>query len=186
MSDAYDRLVYALEAHGSRVIRNRAQCPAHGSRGLTLALRDADDRVMIHCHAGCDPHDVAATVGLTMGDLFDGERPAGYVPPPPRAAPSPWDPITRGPGVEHVMGRMLAEQLLEADPGIRDRARAQGEDCAPCAHDEQMRDLRPPDAAAAVWVRCVACGATDEVAQWVLEQISAGTRVPCSCGGELR
>ena len=32
----------------------RARCPVHHSRGSTLALRDGDRGLVVHCHAGCD------------------------------------------------------------------------------------------------------------------------------------
>ena len=32
----------------------RCRCPVHGSRGATLALRDGDRGLIVHCHAECD------------------------------------------------------------------------------------------------------------------------------------
>lgn len=48
-----------------------ARCPAHDDRSpsLTVAV-GADDRVLIHCQAGCSVEDVVTALGLTMGDLF--------------------------------------------------------------------------------------------------------------------
>lgn len=48
-----------------------ARCPAHEDRSPSLSIREADDRTLIHCFAGCSPHDVVAAVGLTLGDLFE-------------------------------------------------------------------------------------------------------------------
>jgi putative DNA primase/helicase len=36
----------------------RAPCPVHGSSGDSLALRDGDRRVILHCHAGCPEAEV--------------------------------------------------------------------------------------------------------------------------------
>jgi putative DNA primase/helicase len=39
----------------------RCICPVHGSRtgrSATLALRDGDCGIVVHCHAGCDPRDI--------------------------------------------------------------------------------------------------------------------------------
>jgi putative DNA primase/helicase len=38
----------------------RSRCPVHGSRGGTLALRDGDRGLLVHCHAGCDRRDILA------------------------------------------------------------------------------------------------------------------------------
>ncbi len=48
----------------------RCRCPAHESRGATLALRDAERGLLIRCWAGCDPRDVLAELhrrGLAGG-----------------------------------------------------------------------------------------------------------------------
>jgi len=48
-----------------------ARCPAHEDRSPSLSIREADDRTLVHCFAGCEVHDVIAAVGLTLADLFD-------------------------------------------------------------------------------------------------------------------
>lgn len=73
---AHDRLVEALEAHGSTV-RHRgqdqaqAQCPAHDDRTPSLSLLAIEGRALVHCHAGCATADVVAALGLEMRDLMD-------------------------------------------------------------------------------------------------------------------
>lgn len=48
-----------------------ARCPAHEDRTASLSVREADDgRILLHCFAGCEAHDIAGAVGLTMTDLF--------------------------------------------------------------------------------------------------------------------
>jgi len=60
----------------------RCVCPVHGSRsgrGLSLALRDGDRGLVVHCHAGCDARDIFAEVrrrGLIGGGAGDAVRPA--------------------------------------------------------------------------------------------------------------
>jgi hypothetical protein len=51
--------------------RWRARCPSHGSRGGTLAIAERDDRVLLHCFAGCETGAVLASLGLELTDLFD-------------------------------------------------------------------------------------------------------------------
>jgi hypothetical protein len=52
-----------------------AKCPAHEDRSPSVSIRDAGDRVLIHCHAGCSAADIVAAVGLTLRDLYDAELP---------------------------------------------------------------------------------------------------------------
>lgn len=48
-----------------------ACCPAHQDKTASLAIKELPDgRVLLHCHAGCDPDSVLAAVGLTFSDLM--------------------------------------------------------------------------------------------------------------------
>lgn len=47
-----------------------ACCPAHPDRTPSLGVRDAGDKLLIHCRAGCSPHEVVSAVGLDLSDLF--------------------------------------------------------------------------------------------------------------------
>jgi hypothetical protein len=47
-----------------------AQCPAHEDRSPSLAIKDADGTILLHCFAGCSPGDVCASVGISLTDLF--------------------------------------------------------------------------------------------------------------------
>jgi len=47
-----------------------ALCPAHKDRSPSLAINETDDRLLLHCYAGCETKHVAAAVGLDMSDLF--------------------------------------------------------------------------------------------------------------------
>ena len=47
-----------------------ARCPAHDDREPSLSIRDADGKVLVRCHAGCDQRDVIAALrerGLWAG-----------------------------------------------------------------------------------------------------------------------
>jgi hypothetical protein len=49
----------------------RARCPAHGGKSASLAITESDNgTLLVHCFAGCQVHDVLASVGMDMGDLF--------------------------------------------------------------------------------------------------------------------
>ena len=48
-----------------------ALCPAHADKSPSLSLRESDDdKVLIHCHAGCSVHEVVSAIGLEVSDLF--------------------------------------------------------------------------------------------------------------------
>jgi hypothetical protein len=48
-----------------------ACCPAHEDRTASLSIREKDDGgVLIHCFAGCTVHEIVASVGLDIADLF--------------------------------------------------------------------------------------------------------------------
>lgn len=48
-----------------------ARCPAHDDREPSLSIRDADGKVLVRCHAGCDQRDVI--VALTTRGLWEGK-----------------------------------------------------------------------------------------------------------------
>lgn len=48
-----------------------AKCPAHEDRMPSLSIRDAGERVLLCCHAGCTAGDVVAALGMTLSDLFE-------------------------------------------------------------------------------------------------------------------
>lgn len=48
-----------------------AKCPAHQDRSPSLSVRGCDDdRVLLHCFAGCPVEAVVGAVGMTMADLM--------------------------------------------------------------------------------------------------------------------
>ena len=72
----YRKICEALEAAGCRVKdvgegRAEAQCPVHDDRVPSLSVTEGDDqRVLLHCQAGCDPEDVIASLGFEWRELF--------------------------------------------------------------------------------------------------------------------
>ena len=69
---ATDRLLDRL--HGVRKTGTNkwiACCPGHDDRSPSLSIREIEDRVLIHCFAGCDALQIVAAVGLKLSDLFD-------------------------------------------------------------------------------------------------------------------
>jgi len=47
-----------------------ACCPAHDDKSPSLAIKLTDDRILIHCFAGCDFSDIVSALGLELSDLM--------------------------------------------------------------------------------------------------------------------
>ncbi|HIF50428.1 MAG TPA: DNA primase [Thiotrichaceae bacterium] len=74
-----DKLIHVL--NGVRETgegRWLACCPAHDDRSPSLSMREIDDRLLIHCFAGCDVNEVVNAVGLELSDLFPEKRTTKY------------------------------------------------------------------------------------------------------------
>jgi len=51
-----------------------ALCPAHEDKDPSLTIRQAQDRVLVHCWAGCAVTDICSAIGIMVGDLFNDRR----------------------------------------------------------------------------------------------------------------
>lgn len=47
----------------------QARCPAHRDKVESLSIEVADDKILAHCHAGCEFDDIVEAVGLTKKDF---------------------------------------------------------------------------------------------------------------------
>ena len=48
-----------------------AHCGAHGSkRHRDLSIREANDRILLHCFAGCSLENICTALGIRKADLF--------------------------------------------------------------------------------------------------------------------
>jgi CHC2 zinc finger len=52
----------------------QACCPAHEDRSPSLAIKESDGTILVHCFGGCSPEDVCGAVGVEMHDLFPPRR----------------------------------------------------------------------------------------------------------------
>ena len=68
---AYERVLAALNEHGSKGRGNAWQCVAHEDRAPSLSVTRSPKGVLLNCHAGCATEDVVVALGLSMTDLFD-------------------------------------------------------------------------------------------------------------------
>jgi len=62
-----DRLESVRETGSGRWI---ARCPAHDDKTPSLAIRDVDGKLLLHCFAQCSLHEIVSAVGLELSDLF--------------------------------------------------------------------------------------------------------------------
>ena len=58
-----------------------ARCPAHNDLTPSLSVSAHGDKILLHCHAGCETEKILQTLGLTMRDLFqdEGKDKQGYL-----------------------------------------------------------------------------------------------------------
>lgn len=47
-----------------------ACCPAHGDSNPSLSISESGNRILVHCHAGCNAAAIVESMGLKMKDLF--------------------------------------------------------------------------------------------------------------------
>jgi len=47
-----------------------ACCPAHPDKSPSLAIKEIDGKILIHCFAGCPVTDIVSAIGLELSDLM--------------------------------------------------------------------------------------------------------------------
>lgn len=47
-----------------------AKCPAHNDKRASLSIKESNEKILIHCFAGCKTEDIVKRMGVTMKDLF--------------------------------------------------------------------------------------------------------------------
>ena len=50
----------------------KALCPAHADKNPSLSISEENNRVLLHCFAGCPTESVSAALGIQVQDLFAG------------------------------------------------------------------------------------------------------------------
>ncbi len=59
--------------------RWKARCPAHDDKTPSLAIRNVNGTLLLHCFAQCSLHEIVSAVGLTEADLFP-DKPSSHKP----------------------------------------------------------------------------------------------------------
>ena len=70
MSDINDLLTRLSKVKQTGAGKWVACCPAHEDRSPSLSIKQADDKILIYCFAGCDVDDVVGSVGMSLSDLM--------------------------------------------------------------------------------------------------------------------
>ena len=92
----------------------QSRCPAHDDRGPSLSIRETEDgRVLLHCFAGCSVHDVLASVGMEINDLFP---PSEIQHGKPERRPFPAADVLRAIGFEALVVAAAGVSLLAGEP----------------------------------------------------------------------
>jgi len=47
-----------------------ACCPSHSDRSPSLTVSEKEERLLIHCFAGCSTAEIVGAVGMELSDLF--------------------------------------------------------------------------------------------------------------------
>jgi len=86
-----------------------ARCPSHEDKTPSLAIREIDDRILIHCFAGCSANEIVDSVGLDLSDLFPESR----EPHKPLSRPFPASDILRCISFESLFLKMCVLHLRD-------------------------------------------------------------------------
>lgn len=52
-----------------------ACCPAHEDRKPSLAVKEQDGKILVHCFSGCSVENIVGAVGMDLTDLFPPAEP---------------------------------------------------------------------------------------------------------------
>ncbi|MCH8079871.1 MAG: DNA primase [Proteobacteria bacterium] len=89
-----------------------ARCPSHEDRSPSLAIREVDDRLLLHCFAGCSANEIVSAVGLDLSDLFPESRESHK----PLSRPFPASDILKCLSFESLFISVCAEHLAQGKP----------------------------------------------------------------------
>lgn len=58
--------------------RYKAACPAHDDRSPSLAIKEDDGRLLLHCFSGCQTIDILSAVNLGFSDIMPEKAEGPY------------------------------------------------------------------------------------------------------------
>ena len=89
-----------------------AKCPAHDDKSPSLAIKQIDDRILLHDFAACSTYEIVSALGLELSDLFPEKITTGnkrYTKPFPAAD------ILKCLGLETMFIYMCAKDLQKGE-----------------------------------------------------------------------
>ena len=110
-----------------------ARCPAHDDRNPSMTLKHADDdRLLMHCKAGCPIEHITGAIGIDLSDLFPAKEYQHHYH-KPLSRPFPANDILRCLSQDLYLMEIYSRQMAH---GIEMNAedRAQMTDCAHRLH----------------------------------------------------
>ena len=79
LSELLSRLEKVKKSGGNYI----ARCPAHKDKNPSLSIAQDGEKILLHCHAGCDTDTILGALGLTLKDLFQDDNKHPNPPSPP-------------------------------------------------------------------------------------------------------
>ncbi len=55
-----------------------ARCPAHDDKNPSLSIKQTPEKILLHCHAGCETSEILKALGLDWKDLRIKENPGSF------------------------------------------------------------------------------------------------------------
>lgn len=52
----------------------QARCPAHEDKTASLSIKESNEKIVMHCHAGCTVESICFKLGVSVKDLFAGKE----------------------------------------------------------------------------------------------------------------
>jgi len=89
-----------------------ARCPAHDDKSPSLAIKQIEDRILLHDFAGCSTCEIVSSLGLELSDLFPEKIHTGNK---PISRPFPAADILKCLGLETMFVYMCAKDLQKGE-----------------------------------------------------------------------
>lgn len=66
----YEEILGRFKDVTARGDKTKAKCPCHDDKKASLSIAKEGNKILLHCHAGCETAAIVEAVGLSMKDLY--------------------------------------------------------------------------------------------------------------------